>query len=1027
MQLSSNLRLRRQYAKENPQARRCHAPGCTRTFKNTSGLTQHLNKFHPDVQSELPTESLAGPASIGQISIVLGSDSEDYDDSDDNSAWQFDHGSNHGSHSPSECNTDGPGPSTQSSRNQRTTVEDVEDVDDSRMHSPSRSSPPSPTLSHNAPSPVRSGQQPTVEEIEDEDAPMSGGSRGNRETSKRYHPMLDARICDEAGNWIPANSPIPSRRDPLNTDWGSFESRTHFELAEFLYKKNQMSAGDIDTLLKLWSDHASTTGGTAPFDNHKDLYTQIDSIPVGDVPWESFKLSYSGERPRHPEDVPAWMNDEHIAWFRNPHTLIKNLLANPDFKDEFDYSPYQEHDDEGVHRYQHFMSGNWAWRQADIISADGTTHGSMFVPIVLGSDKTTVSVGTGQNEYWPIYMSIGNIHNNVRRAHRDGMVLLGFLPIAKTSIADKRHAGSEAFRNFRRQLSHTTIAQMLEPLRSGITTPEPMRCPDGHFRRSIFGVGPYIGDYPEQCMLSAIVQGWCPKCMASSKDLEQVAVSRTQPLVDELATILELSELWANHGIVGDIVLIKGTFKDHLVTWIEELIRSMHNKKDADAILDEIDYRISIVAPFSGVRRFPKGRGFKQWTGDDSKALMRVYLPAIEGFVPDGVVRALRAFIEFCYLARRDIHDANSIRQMDDALAEFHQHRQIFLELGVRSNFNLPRQHSAPHWTKLIREFGAPNGLCSSITESKHIKAVKQPWRRSNRYKALEQMLYINQRTDKLSAARVDFVRRCMLEPPPRSRQSAAADKAIAAHALSLDDSDGGPVEGRGILAEVQLAPTLTHRKLDVDALANATACNNIADLLRTYLFYQLHPEATSAVFNTLPAFQERISVHPSALAFFHAPSEICGTEGISSERIRAVSSWQGGAGRHDCVFVETDPDAPGMLGLDVAQVRAFLSFTHRSKVYHCALVSWYSRLGNQPDESTRMWMLEADFHDEAETERHLSVISVDTMVRAAHLIPVFGDGFLPKGLTPNHSLTSIFRGWYVNKYIDYHAFELAF
>jgi hypothetical protein len=35
-------------------------------------------------------------------------------------------------------------------------------------------------------------------------------------------------------------------------------------------------------------------------------------------------------------------------------------------------------------------------------------------------------------------------------------------------------------------------------------------------------------------------------------------------------------------------------------------------------------FSISIVAPFSGLRRFPQGRGFKQWTGDDSKALMKV-------------------------------------------------------------------------------------------------------------------------------------------------------------------------------------------------------------------------------------------------------------------------------------------------------------------------------------------------------------------------------------------------------------------
>ena len=67
----------------------------------------------------------------------------------------------------------------------------------------------------------------------------------------------------------------------------------------------------------------------------------------------------------------------------------------------------------------------------DIIADDPDTHGSMFVPIILGSDKTTVSVATGHNQYWPVYMLIGNIHNNTRRAHRNGVILLGFLAIPK--------------------------------------------------------------------------------------------------------------------------------------------------------------------------------------------------------------------------------------------------------------------------------------------------------------------------------------------------------------------------------------------------------------------------------------------------------------------------------------------------------------------------------------------------------------------------------------------------------------------
>lgn len=69
-----------------------------------------------------------------------------------------------------------------------------------------------------------------------------------------------------------------------------------------------------------------------------------------------------------------------------------------------------------------------------MIKDDPETHGSMFVPIILGSDKTTVSVGTGDNSFWPIYLSIGNIHNNTRRANHNGLVLLGFLPIPKSEF-----------------------------------------------------------------------------------------------------------------------------------------------------------------------------------------------------------------------------------------------------------------------------------------------------------------------------------------------------------------------------------------------------------------------------------------------------------------------------------------------------------------------------------------------------------------------------------------------------------------
>lgn len=44
-----------------------------------------------------------------------------------------------------------------------------------------------------------------------------------------------------------------------------------------------------------------------------------------------------------------------------------------------------------------------------------------------------------------------------------------------------------------------------------MTVPEVVRCPDGHFRRAVYGLGPYIADYPEQSLLACTVQSWCAK------------------------------------------------------------------------------------------------------------------------------------------------------------------------------------------------------------------------------------------------------------------------------------------------------------------------------------------------------------------------------------------------------------------------------------------------------------------------------------------------------------------------------------
>lgn len=68
----------------------------------------------------------------------------------------------------------------------------------------------------------------------------------------------------------------------------------------------------------------------------------------------------------------------------------------------------------------------------DKLAEDPNNHGATLAPIILGSDKTTVSVATGNNEFYPLYASTGLVHNSIRRAHRNAVTVLGFLAIPKS-------------------------------------------------------------------------------------------------------------------------------------------------------------------------------------------------------------------------------------------------------------------------------------------------------------------------------------------------------------------------------------------------------------------------------------------------------------------------------------------------------------------------------------------------------------------------------------------------------------------
>jgi hypothetical protein len=261
------------------------------------------------------------------------------------------------------------------------------------------------------------------------------------------------------------------------------------------------------------------------------------------------------------------------------------------------------------------------------------------------------------------------------------------------------------------------------------------------------------------------------------------------------------------------------------------------------------------------------------------------------------------------------------------------------------------------------------------------------------------------------------------------------------------DENDNGPVAGTDVLARVELAKTVCEyylhsrgrvsinnasyfadRKQLVDTLSADIGLPNLTELIGKFLHDQLYGETASLLSSDsnapLPQFHGKVTIYTSAVATFRAPSDICGVGGMYQERIHATPIWRKGPPRYDSVFVNTDADAEGMRGLDVARVFLFFSFVYRDSKYPCALVHWMSRLGDGPDENTGMWTVQPDFNDDGSPL--IAIIHLDSILRCAHLIGVYGDVPIPKELTFDQSLDA-FYAFYVNKYIDHHAFEIAF
>lgn len=213
-----------------------------------------------------------------------------------------------------------------------------------------------------------------------------------------------------------------------------------------------------------------------------------------------------------------------------------------------------------------------------------------------------------------------------------------------------------------------------------------------------------------------------------------------------------------------------------------------------------------------------------------------------------------------------------------------------------------------------------------------------------------------------------------------------------------------------------------------IGPLATHIGLPTFPHLLRRFLYDQLNPRAAitgaDAAIHDCPMFAGKVKVYPSAGVTFYAPSDPSSISGLRRERIRSVRSWRRGPARRDCVFIQKDENLLGFRGLHAARLQLLFSFAYRGVTYPCALVQWFVPLGDEPCEDTGMWMVESEMDDDG--SRVTSVIHLDCVVRGAHLIPIYGAERLARTVNFTNSL-DLFSEFYINKYADHHAYEIAF
>jgi Plavaka transposase len=383
-----------------------------------------------------------------------------------------------------------------------------------------------------------------------------------------------------------------------------------------------------------------------------------------------------------------------------------------------------------------------------------------IIPIIISSDKTQLTLFRNKAAY-PVYITIGNIPKHIRRKpSRQAQVLLGYLPTAKLEHITNKAARRRCIAN----LFHACMSAIVQPLEQAGVDGVLITDGAGVVRRGHPILAAYVGDYPEQVLVTCIKSMECPNCPTTRNELGEPGVKALRDfgaILDALDSLNDGSAefrknckacgikpvqrpFWTNlpfvhifRSITPDVLhqLYQGVIK-HVINWLKQACQP-----------NELDARCRRLPPNHNIRLFLKGIShLSRVSGAEHDQITRFLLGIIidiklaDNLSNIRLIKAVRGILDFLYLAKYPVHTARTLDQLEASLRAFHSNKDIFVQLGIRSNFNLPKLHFLGHYRQLFELFGTADNFNTEYTERLHIEMAKDAYRATNRKDEYPQM-----------------------------------------------------------------------------------------------------------------------------------------------------------------------------------------------------------------------------------------------------------------------------------------------